>query len=303
MEQSGVALSVITGAFGFSGNSIAKRLLAMGERVLTLTNHPRAKAAFESAPLDFENLSGLARSMAGAAVLYNTYWVRFAHGGVDHGKAVENTRRLIRAAEEAGVQRIVHISITNPSSDSTSPYFKGKADVEDAIRSSSLSYAILRPAVVFGERDILINNIAWLLRRFPVFAVPGTGDYGLQPIFVEDLAELAVAAGHGHENVVIDAAGPEIYRYSDLVRLIRTAVGSRSRIINLSPSSVYLTSRLLGWLVRDVVLTKDEINGLMANLLVSKEAPRGQTSLRAWLQDNAETVGKQYASELARHYR
>jgi NADH dehydrogenase len=303
MERTGGTVNVITGAFGFTGSYIAGQLLAIGERVRTLTNHPRSSAPFEVAPLDLHDPEGLARSMTGASVLYNTYWVRFAYGEVDHAGAVENTRRLIRAAEEAGVKRIVHVSITNPSPDSELPYFKGKAEVEDAIRSSSLSYAILRPAVVFGKEDILINNIAWLLRHFPFFAIPGTGDYGLQPVFVEDLAVLAVAAGHTQENVVIDAVGPEIYKYADLVRLIRTTVGSTSRIVHLSPSLVSAASRFLSWLVNDVVLTKDEVHGLMANLLVSKEGPTGTTSLRAWLGDNADALGARYASELARHYK
>lgn len=274
----------------------------MGERVRTLTNHAPKNAAFEVAPLNFQDPPGLVRSMAGATVLYNTYWVRFAYGGVDHAKAVDNMRRLIRAAEEAGVKRIVHISITNPLLDSPLPYFKGKAEVEEAIRSSSLSYAILRPAVVFGKEDILINNIAWLLRRFPVFAIPGAGAYRLQPIFVEDLAELAVNVGHSGENVVMDAVGPESYNYVDLIRLIRSTVGSRSRIIHASPLLVWMASWLLGWMVHDVVLTKDEVSGLMSNLLVSNEAPTGRTSLRGWLRDNAGTIGTRYASELGRHY-
>jgi len=303
MEELGGALNVVTGAFGFTGSYIAGRLLSLGERVRTLTNHPRAGAAIEVAPLDFENPKQLSQTMAGATVLYNTYWVRFEYGGVDHDKAVENTRVLIRAAEEAGVRRIVHVSITNPSADSPLPYFKGKAEVEDAIRTSSLSYAILRPAVVFGKEDILINNIAWLLRRFPLFAIPGDGDYGLQPIFVEDLADLAVAEGHDRPNVVMDAVGPETYEYDDLVRLIRSSVGSRCRIVHLSPSLVWMASRILSWLVRDVVLTKDEVSGLMANLLVSQETPTGKTSLRTWLRANAGTIGTRYASELARHYK
>jgi uncharacterized protein YbjT (DUF2867 family) len=246
METAGARLNVVTGAFGFSGSYIAARLLAMGERVRTLTNHPRGGAPFEVAPLDFRNPEELARNLAGAEVLYNTYWVRFAQGALNHQNAVENTRVLIGAAEQAGVKRIVHVSITNPSSDSPLPYFKGKAEVEELIRSSSLSYAILRPAVVFGEEDILINNIAWLLRRFPVFAIPGTGNYGLQPIFVEDLAALAVEAGHSRENMVMDAVGPESYEYENLVRLIRSTVGSQSRIIHVTPSLVRLSSWFLG---------------------------------------------------------
>jgi len=296
-------LQVVTGAFGFSGRYIAERLLAKGERVRTLTNHPYSSSQMEVAPLDFRKPGELAESMKGAAVLYNTYWVRFAHGNVSHEKAVENTRQLVRAAELAGVKRIVHVSITNPSLDSPLPYFKGKAAVEEVIRSSSLSYAILRPAVVFGDEDILINNIAWLLRRFPWFAIPGRGDCGLQPIFVEDLAALAVESGHSGENFVIDAVGPEVYQYAKLVDLIRRTIASRSRIIHLPPSWVRLASWLLGFLVDDVVLTKDEISGLMTNLLVSRQAPTGGTSLRAWLQGHAHAIGAKYASELSRHYR
>ncbi len=302
MEQAGGALNVVTGAFGFSGRRIAERLLAMGERVRTLTNHPRGGVSIEAVPLDFENARELARGMAGAGVLYNTYWVRFAHGEVDHARAVENTRRLLCAAEDAGVKRMVHVSITNPSSESSLSYFRGKAAVEDAIRSSSLSYAILRPAVLFGDGDILLNNIAWLLRHSPLFAIPGNGKYGLQPIFVEDLAELAVAAGHSHENLVMDAVGPETYAYDELVRLIRSTVGSRSRMVHVSPALVSLASSLLGLLVHDVVLTKDEVRGLMANLLISNQEPTGKTSLRAWLRDNADKIGVRYASELRRHY-
>ncbi len=302
VAQPAASLSVVTGAFGFTGGYIARRLLAMGENVRTLTNHPRDGAAFQVAPLNFQDREGLVRSMAGATVLYNTYWVRFAYKDIDHAKAVDNTRRLIRAAEEAGIKRIVHVSITNPSIDSALPYFKGKAEVEEAVRSSSLSNAILRPAVVFGQEDILINNVAWLLRRFPFFAIPGAGDYGVQPIFVEDLADLAVAAGKSSDNQVTDAVGPETYSYVDLVRLIRKTVASRSRIVHLSPTLVWVASRALGWFTHDVVLTQDEVRGLMANLLVSKQPPTGKTSLRAWLRENARTIGTNYASELARHY-
>jgi len=240
--------------------------------------------------------------MAGAAVLYNTYWVRFAHGHVNHQTAVRNTETLLRAAERAGIRRIVHVSITNPSLDSPLPYFRGKARVEDLIRSSSLSYAILRPAVIFGEEDILINNIAWLLRKSPLFAIPGSGEYGLQPIFVDDLTDLAVEAGHGTDNLVIDAVGPEAFSYVELVKLIRCTIGSRSRVIHLPPSWVQLASWMVGLMVNDVILTKDEVRGLTANLLISKQEPAGHTSLRKWIEEHAGQIGTSYASELDRHY-
>ena len=207
-------LSVVTGAFGYTGRYITQRLLGMGKTVKTITWHTNRPNPFGERvsvdPLDFDDPLSLRRSLEGAEVLYNTYWIRFARGQTTFERAVENTRALIRAAEEVGVSRIVHVSITNASSDSPLPYFRGKGLVEEAVMSSRLCYAIIRPAVIFRPEDILINNIAWFLRRFPVFTVFGSGDYRIQPVLVEDMAEIAVSVAHRSDNVVIDAVGPEI---------------------------------------------------------------------------------------------
>ena len=178
-------MDVVTGAFGYTGRYITARLLACGKRVRTLTGHPARPNPFggavEVAPLDFGNPGQLTRSLRGAETLYNTYWIRFPHGAATYEKAVENSRVLFRAAREAGVRRLVHISITQASQDSPFAYFRGKGLVEEALRESGLSHAILRPTVVFGPEGILINNIAWLLRRFSVFVVFGSGRYRLFP--------------------------------------------------------------------------------------------------------------------------
>ena len=300
-------LNIVTGAFGFSGRYIAECLLQNGQKVRTLTNRSGKNLPLleqlEVAPLHFSNFDEMVRNMSGAKVLYNTCWVRFDRGNVSYESAIDNTRLLLRAAEKAGVERIVHLSVTNPSRSSPLPYYRGKAVLEEEIQSSQLSYAILRPTLVFGAGDILINNIAWLLHRFPIFAIPGKGDYSVQPIFAEDLAALAVENGRNRENCIVDAIGPETYAYDDFVRLIADAVGSRSRIIHLPVSWVVLASRLLGLLVNDVLLTRQEIEGLMSNLLVSEQPPNGKTSFRAWLQEHAKTLGRTYASELDRHFR
>ncbi len=300
-------LQLVTGAFGYSGKYIARRLLAQGHQVITLTGHLNRPDPFDgavrAAPFNFENPAALTATLRGVEVLYNTYWVRFDHGETTFAKAVANTRTLIQAAKEAGVRRFVHVSIANPSLDSPLPYYRGKAELEEAIKASGLSYAILRPTVIFGDEDILINNIAYLLRRFPLFAIPGSGDYRVQPIFVEDMAELAVRLGAEEENRVVDAVGPEIYTFKKLVAQIRTAVGSRARLIHLPPGVLLLIARVLGRALNDVILTPEEIRGLMTDLLVSSAPPTGKTSFAAWLQENSQTVGLRYASELQRHYK
>jgi uncharacterized protein YbjT (DUF2867 family) len=201
------------------------------------------------------------------------------------------------------VRRFVHVSITNPSETSPLPYFRGKALLERAIRRASLSHAILRPAVVFGPGDVLINNIAWIVRRFPFFVVPGAGDYRLQPVFVDDLAELAVTAGRGQDDVAVDAVGPEIFSFEELVSLIARLLRRRPRIVHAPAVVAYALTRMLGRLVGDVVLTRDEIEGLTSNLLVTTSPPTGSTRLSEWLAENAAVVGREYASELDRHYR
>ena len=305
MSQS--SLSVVTGAFGYSGKYIARRLLEQGGIVKTLTRTPASRSPFgdwvEALPLDFGDFNGLVENLRGAATLYNTYWIRFARGTVTHDVAVQNSRILIGAAAEAAVSRIVHISITDPSEDSPLPYFRGKALVEKAIHESGLSYAILRPTVLFSPEDVLINNIAWFLRRFPAFPIAGSGDYPIQPVFVDDLAQLAVNAGAGSEDVVLDAVGPETFTFEEMVRLIARRVGSRARLIHVRPSVALLAARMAGWLVRDVVLTRDEIDGLRAGHLVSADPPTASTRFTEWLEAEGATLGRRYASELGRHYR
>lgn len=298
--------SAVTGAFSYTGKYIAHYLLSQGEQVITLTGHSNRPDPFDGCipayPYHFEQPSALEKSLEGVSTLYNTYWVRFNHGETSFAEAVQNTRTLLQAAEKAGVKRIVHISISNPSLDSPLPYFRGKALVEEAIRESNLSHAILRPTVIFGKEDILINNIAYLLRHFPLFAIPGNGKYRLQPVFVEDVAEIAVKAGQQEENIILDAVGPETYSFNEMVELLARSTRSRPWIIHVPSWLALLLSRLIGWALGDVLLTQQEADGLMANLLVSDQPPSGHTSLRAWLEENRNWLGKSYASELKRHY-
>jgi len=298
--------NAVTGSFSYSGKYITRRLLARGEEVITLTGHPGRTDPFggkvKTFPLDF-NISNMTRSLKGVDTLYNTYWVRFDHNENTQHRAVENTLKLIEAAQAAGVRRIVHISITNPSLDSPLPYFSGKAQNEKAVEGSGLSYAILRPTVLFGAEDILINNIAYLLRRFPFFALPGDGSYRLQPVFVDDLAELAVEAGSSSENLLWDAVGPDIFTFKKMVQVIGNAIGSPQPMVSVPAGLALAASRIISVFVGDVLLTQDEVDGLSAGLLVSSQPARAKTHLADWLQANQMTAGTRYASELARHYR
>jgi uncharacterized protein YbjT (DUF2867 family) len=298
-------LDAVTGAFSYSGSSLTRALLQSGRRVRTLTGHPgRAPAgtAVDVHPLDFEDQLGLVTSLSGVTTLYNTYWVRFARRTVDHERAVANSRVLFHAAERAGVQRIVHVSITHPSSTSPLPYFRGKALVERALAECDLSYAVLRPAILFGGDGVLLNNIAWLLRRLPVFAVGGRGDYRIRGIHVDDLAHLCLAKAAETHDSVTDAVGPERPTFTELVGAVRDAVGSRARLVHVPGATVPVFARMLGLALHDVLLTADEYRAMAAGLADTDGPATGPTALSAWLAEYGDGLGLRYANEIERHF-
>jgi nucleoside-diphosphate-sugar epimerase len=251
-------------------------------------------------PYNFNHIDQLSDVLYGASVLYNTYWVRFDHSNFSQANAIQNSLRLFSAAKRAGVRRVVHISITNPSETASLPYFSGKARLERSLIESGLSYAILRPAVLFGKEDILINNIAWTLRRLPIFGIFGDGSYCLQPIYVDDLAELAVKQGQEQVNRIVDAIGPETFSYRELVHTIGKIIGKNRPVISVSPELGYWSGWFIDKLMGDVLITRDEIAGLMQNLLYTSAPPTGKTSLTEWAKQHASTLGTHYASELRR---
>jgi nucleoside-diphosphate-sugar epimerase len=299
-------LDVVTGAFSFTGRFIAEELLSRGRRVRTLTrrepdaSHPLA-GKVETAPLVFDD--SLRQSLAGAGTLYNTYWVRLERGSTTFDRAVENTATLFRAAKDAGVRRVVHISVANSSPTSPYPYFQGKARGEEALRETGLSHAILRPALVYGPGDIVVNNLAWVLRHAPVFLVPGDGRYEVQPVSVHDVARLCAEAGAREDDTAFDAAGPERLAFLDFVRLIKTHAHGRAWIRTAPVAVAHTAGALAGLALRDVIATRDELDATVAGLLASQEPPRGTDRFSDWLAENGEALGRAYASDLKRHFR
>jgi NADH dehydrogenase len=299
---------LVTGAFSYSGSRIAELLIESGRDVRTLTHHPDRehplRTSVQASPYRFDDPVALARSLEGVTTLYNTYWVRFERGRTTFADAVANSRALFEAARQAGVARIVHLSIANPSIDSPLPYYRGKALVEQALADADVRYSIVRPTWIFGGgRDILANNIAWILRHMPIFVVPGDGRYLVQPVHVDDLAQICLGASHGDTDVIVDAAGPDTMRFEELVRAISHALGRNRPILNASPAAMAALARALGLVVRDVVLTADEISGLTAGLLVSHQPALGRISFIEWLNEAGPTLGRGYLSELDRHFR
>lgn len=282
------------------------RIFRSGDRVRTLTNSPARPHPFgdriEVHPLAFDDPARLAAALRGCDVLINTYWVRFNHRLFTFAGAIENTRRLFAAARSAGVGRIVHTSILNPAQGSGLAYYEGKLALEHDLEATGLPHAILRPGVLFGRGDILVNNIAWMLRRLPVFGIFGDGRYALAPLHVDDFAALAVRAADGDAALerVLDCHGPQTFEYRDLVRRIGELIGVRRPQVGVSPWLGYLVSRALNPFLRDVIITREEIEGLMRGLLWSASSSLGSVLLTDWAAANRESLGRRYASEVAR---
>ena len=300
-------LDLVTGAFSYSGSHIAERLLAMGREVRTLTFHPDRphplREQVQALRYRFDDPLALDRALEGVAALYNTYWVRFNHGPTTYASAVANSRMLFESARRAGVARVIHVSIANPSIDSPLPYYRGKALVERALEEVDLPRSVVRPTWIFGgEHEILANNIAWILRHMPIFAIPGNGHYAVQPVHIDDLVQICLDAADADGNFILDAAGPETMTFDELVQAIRRATASRAPIVHIPPTAMAAAARALGLLVRDVVLTPDEIKGLTAGLLVSHHPPRGRIAFSKWLTEHGPSLGRSYANELRRHY-
>ena len=281
----------VTGATSFTGRFIARRLTEAGHEVRNLTRGVLAEPGRLAAELD------------GTDTLYNTFWIRFERGPITYAWAIARSRMLFEAARRAGVRRIVHISVINASRDAPTAYFRAKAVVEETLVATGLSHAIVRPTVSYGPGDILVNNLAWTLRRMPLFGIPGDGRYPIQPVHVEDVAATAVRAGAMTEDVTLDAGGPDTFAFDEFVALVRHAVGSRALLVHLPVAASLAAARLIGLVVRDVVLTRHEVTELQERLMFSPQPPTGTIRLADWLTTNADGLGRRWANELDRHFR
>lgn len=308
MSEEANKIHTITGALGFTGKYIAKQLIEKGYTVRTLTNSPDRPNPFRGKlqifPLDFKNENELINSLRGTDVFYITYWVRFPYKSRNlsfiYSEAEENTKKLFDAAKKAGVGKIVYVSISNPDENLPYEYFYRKARIEKYLMASGVPYAILRPCVIFGDEDILFNNIAWAIRKFPFFPVFNAKECKIQPVFVNDLASLAIEYGQKKENVLIDACGPEIFHYRDLVRTICRILNKRRLVFTLPRSVIYYVGKIISMITGDQILTRDEMNGLCDGLMYSRNAPLASTRFTAWLKENKEIFGKRYANETKR---
>jgi len=291
---------MVTGAFSFTGRHVAKRLLEEGEEVRTMTRFPQSASPFAEAvpavPFDYDDVGALTQALRGCDRLINTYWRRQPEGNLGYDRVVQQSKNLFAAAKAVGIERIVHMSINDPHGKKF-PYFRAKCATERAVRECTVSSVVVRPQLVFGDGELLINNLAWTLRQSRLAAVPGDGQYLMQPIHASDYAELIVGLSRNRRDGVVNGVGPDVMTYDDMVSMVGNAIGRKPRILHVHPKFFDRVARLINRFVEEPTVLDYEVYGCLVENGVVPREPQGTRRLVDWLRDHADSLGRRYADQ------
>ena len=269
----------VAGGSGFIGRAIVRRLAAIPTiKVRVLTRDPkkaRARStesdAVEFVAADVNDPAGLAAAVASAdtivnAVQFDGYPIENPARGltfnrVDYGGTVA----LIAAANAAGVKHFIYISGAAADERSPNPAFRAKGRAERALRDSGLTYTILRPSLVYGPEDRVVNGIARALRMTPVMIVPGTGRQLLRPLLVDDLAACVALAISGRgRNGIFEIGGRDPMSFDDLVRLVMEITGRRRPLVHV-PEPLLLIAGAIAEKLPGALFSRDAVAFLVAD--------------------------------------
>lgn len=259
----------LTGGTGFVGRHVIRALLAQGFLVRCLVR-PGSEAdlrGFESidrVPGDVLKPAGLHACVEGCAALIHLVGIireQRARGITFERLHAQATANMLAVAREAGVKRYLQMSALGTRPGARSGYHRTKWQAEEAVRGSGLDWTIFRPSVIYGPGDGFITLLARMVRRLPAVPVLGDGQYRLQPVAVEHVAEGFARAIRLPKTVgqTYEVAGPTAYRFVEILDLVGQAVGrERVRKIHSPLGLVKAATRLLGWLPL-YPLTMDQI--------------------------------------------
>ena len=230
---------LVTGASGYVGGYVSRRLLADGHEVVGLSRNPDGQTLerVTSVRGDVTTGAGLPEAMHGAdAVIHLVGIITEARGATFQQVHVEGTRNVLAAAGTAGVNRLVHMSALGASETAESEYQRTKAEAEALVRTSGLDWTIMRPSLVFGAGDAFFGgSLKELVTSPPVIPVVGTGAYPFRPIWAEDVATafrraLTTAATVERQ---LELTGPVEYTLRELLVLIRDLLRPGKPLINV----------------------------------------------------------------------
>jgi len=259
----------VTGATGFVGHAVVRALLAHGflVRCLVRPGSESLLKGFESidrVPGDVLEPDGLPPSVEGSAAIIHLVGIIREHRatGVTFDRLhTQATANMLGVAREAGVKRYIQMSAVGTRSGAVSRYHRTKWQAEEVVRASALDWTIIRPSLIYGPGDEFVSVLARMMRRLPAMPVLGDGQYRVQPVAVEHVAEGFARALQLSASVAqtYEVGGPEAYRFVDLLDQIGLALGlQRVRKIHAPLGVVKVMTRAFGWLPFYPV-TKDQL--------------------------------------------
>lgn len=230
-------LVAVTGATGFVGSRVVERLLRRDHEVRILTRNPERAGWLRDRGVEVvaggvESQSPLRALVAGAGAVVHLVGIIVEVAGQTFERVhVSGTRNVLGAAREAGVPRLVHMSAlgARPDREATA-YHRTKAAAEELVRTSGVSHAILRPSLIAGQGSPPLRMMVDMLRLSPVVPVIGDGKYQMQPVAIEDVAEVfAVAVEKPDIRGTFDVAGLDALTYHEMLDLFERALGVKRR--------------------------------------------------------------------------
>jgi len=262
-------LLVVGGCTGLVGRAVLREF-GPTHRIRSLHRRPteaEASGGVEVVAGDAREIADWGPYLRGVDTVLNLAWYREPRHR-HFVRLADGLLRLVRDAEAAGVRRFVHVSVPDapPRMETDLPYLAQKRRVDRAIEASRLSYAIVRPTMLFGPRDVLLTVMLRTIQRYHRFPMFGDGLYHVSPIATGDLAAILRREGERGARTNVMVGGPERWVYRDLTDAMFRALGRSPRYVRLSPAN---SVRLASFLERvgSSLLYAYEVEWLLADLL------------------------------------
>ncbi len=253
---------LVTGGTGFFGSHLIPRLVDAGEQVRVLARHPVPLPTVEMVAGDVRDLSAVVSAARGCrAVIHLVGIIRERRGIGFEALHVGGTRNVIRACQEAGVPRLLHMSALGARAGARSRYHRTKWRAEELVRASGLAHTIFRPSVMFGAGNGFLRQVRDLVRRGPVVPVIGDGLALLQPVWARDVARCFLAALEKPETQgqAYELGGPEVFGFVEILDLVAREEGIEKPKIHLPVPLMRPVVGILSRLLPGFPITGDQL--------------------------------------------
>lgn len=275
---------LVLGGTGFVGSAFCERWTALnggsGGRMLVPSRRPARGAhlkplpAMELVAADVHDPQQLAPLVAWADVV--VHLVAILHGSAEAFERVHAAlpRTLATACRAAGGRRVIHVSALGVDAGAPSDYLRSKAAGEAALQQPGVAWTILRPSVIFGEHDRLMNTFAQLQAVAP-FVPLACADARFQPVWVDDVAAAIARAIDDDTTIgqVYELAGPRVMTLAELVQLAGRTAGHERRVIPLPGGLASLQAMVMEALPGEPLMSRDNLRSMQVPNVASGRLP------------------------------